>query len=191
MDGPVSEGGAVLASAPQPVNSATTATPGFFSLSDRIGRLRYFTYTLIALVACGLGLIPIYLLSLLMPDALGKLLSTTSFILVKNVMIPLIVFVMSIRRLHDLNANGWWALTVLIPFVTLVLLVLPGQRETNRYGPPPPANPASLALAAVLLPTAVVGLYFFMVSINAAMKPVTAPAADGQAHPPLRNYGGK
>lgn len=161
----------------------------FFSLSDRIGRLRYFTYTLAAMVASAFVLLAIYLASLLLPPALGQLVSTVSFILVKNVMIPLVVFVMSIRRLHDLGYSGWWSLTILVPFVTLVLLALPGKKDANRFGPPPGDNPPALAAAAAGLPAAVLGLYFYMVSINPAPPAADAPAAGSRA--PLKAYGTK
>lgn len=163
--------------------------PVFFSLSGRIGRLRYFSYTLIAIIGCCLLLLVIYMISLLLPAALGKLISVSSFILVKNVMIPMIVFVMSIRRLHDLNANGWWALTILIPLVTLILLVLPGQRVANDYGQAPTRNPQRLLAVAITLPIALLAFYLWMVEINGQMKLLeTTTTSEKGAHQPLRNY---
>ncbi len=144
----------------------TAAEPRFFSLSDRVGRLRYFGYTLGAMFCLGLLLVGVYLVCLLLPAALGKLVSAVTFILVKNVMFPMVVFVMSIRRLHDLNFSGWWSLTVLIPFVTLALLFLPGNKEANRFGPPPPPNPPALGLFALALPAVLIGLYLFSLSVN-------------------------
>ena len=42
------------------------------------------------------------------------------------------------RRLHDLNCSGWWQLLTLIPFVSvlllLVLLFYKGTQESNKYG---------------------------------------------------------
>jgi uncharacterized membrane protein YhaH (DUF805 family) len=172
-----------------PVSAPITesAVPHFFSLSDRVGRLRYFTYIIGAMVGCGFVLVAIYLLAMLLPASLGKLVSVTSYILVKSVVIPLIVFVMSIRRLHDFNASGWWSLTVLIPFVTLALLFVPGNKEANRFGPPPAPNPAGLRLAAIVLPAAVLSLYFFVVSINPDPKSPPPPAESG-TKPQLRSY---
>jgi uncharacterized membrane protein YhaH (DUF805 family) len=45
-----------------------------------------------------------------------------------------------IRRLHDQDKSGWFALLGLIPLVNLVLLVfmfLEGTRGPNRFGPDP------------------------------------------------------
>ncbi|OWY01187.1 hypothetical protein B6V75_16380 [Thioclava sp. F1Mire-8] len=57
----------------------------------------------------------------------------------------LVVFLPSlavlVRRLHDLDRTGWWALIMLIPLIgTLVLLFFTVQRGSprgNRFGPPP------------------------------------------------------
>lgn len=159
----------------------TRASPApavsFFSLSDRVGRVRYFAYCLLGMVACCLLLVLIYLFALLLPAALGKLVLTVSFIIVKNVVVPMIVFVMSIRRLHDLDFNGWWSLCVLIPFVTLILLVWPGQATSNRFGPPPPPTPNFLKGLCVVLPVAIVSFYFYMVEINTGLVRPGAPTA--------------
>ena len=45
------------------------------------------------------------------------------------------------RRLHDTDRSGWWQLVNFVPYVgsivVVVLLLLRGQAEPNRYGPPP------------------------------------------------------
>ncbi|MCP1844723.1 uncharacterized membrane protein YhaH (DUF805 family) [Bradyrhizobium sp. USDA 4524] len=61
-----------------------------------------------------------------------------------------------VKRLHDLNVSGWWALTILaiphlaaalhvkywIPYLALVatLSVLPGSKGDNRFGRDPMAR---------------------------------------------------
>ncbi|UOO82401.1 DUF805 domain-containing protein [Uruburuella testudinis] len=45
-----------------------------------------------------------------------------------------------VRRLHDIDRSGWWALLNLIPLANLVLLVFAcfeGTRGSNRFGPDP------------------------------------------------------
>jgi len=162
------------------------ATPRFFSLSDRVGRLRYLVYILGALSACFFLLVFVYSVAYLLPAGLGKLVSTTSYIMVKSVVFPLIVFVMSIRRLHDFNLSGWWSLLVLIPLVPFALVVIPGKKEANRFGPAPAPNPNSLKVAAVFLPCALFGLYFSSPGNDAKKRILEAPTAQGQ--PALRNY---
>ena len=47
----------------------------------------------------------------------------------------------TVRRLHDTDRSGWWILIGVIPIVgniwLLVLLVLDGQSESNRFGDDP------------------------------------------------------
>jgi uncharacterized membrane protein YhaH (DUF805 family) len=44
-----------------------------------------------------------------------------------------------VRRLHDTDKSGWWMLFALVPVagwvILLVLFLMPGERETNTYGP--------------------------------------------------------
>lgn len=162
----------------------TAAVAQFWSMSARIGRLRYFCYTLFAMLGLAVGLVVIYLLCLLLPTPLASIISSASFILAKNLLIPLVVFVMSIRRLHDLDLSGWWSLAVLIPFATLLLLVLQGKPVPNRFGPPPADNRPALTWSALLLPVAVIGLYLFLVEINPPRDAGSAPT------PVLRPYPG-
>lgn len=49
----------------------------------------------------------------------------------------------TVRRLHDTDRSGWWALAGLIPlvnFVVLYFLVLPGTEGVNQFGSPPSAD---------------------------------------------------
>ena len=50
----------------------------------------------------------------------------------------------TVRRLHDTDRSGWWALIGLIPLlgaiVLLVFMVLEGTRGSNRFGPDPKAG---------------------------------------------------
>jgi uncharacterized membrane protein YhaH (DUF805 family) len=49
-------------------------------------------------------------------------------------------FPLSIRRLHDLNASGWYVLLTFAPFGQFLILWLmfkKGTEGVNRYGEPP------------------------------------------------------
>ncbi len=39
----------------------------------------------------------------------------------------------SVRRLHDANFSGWWAM---LPFVSIFMCMVKGNPQTNKYGPP-------------------------------------------------------
>ena len=43
-----------------------------------------------------------------------------------------------VRRLHDIDKSGWWALLSIVPLVNLVLVVfacMDGTKGENRFGP--------------------------------------------------------
>ena len=46
----------------------------------------------------------------------------------------------AVRRLHDINASGWWSLAIFVPFTNFVLLVRllfgKGTAAKNKYGHP-------------------------------------------------------
>ncbi len=55
--------------------------------------------------------------------------------------IAILLFVYSIgvsmRRFHDLGLSGLFVLLIILPGVPLVLALIPSQKQTNKYGPPP------------------------------------------------------
>jgi uncharacterized membrane protein YhaH (DUF805 family) len=76
----------------------------------------------------------------------GDLESGLGALLVLVLLVPSLA--VSVRRLHDTDRSGWWLLVGLVPgvgvLVLLVLLVLAGSVNSNRYGPPVPAVLLSL-----------------------------------------------
>jgi uncharacterized membrane protein YhaH (DUF805 family) len=155
--------------------------PRIFSLSQRIGRLRYLVYSLLGILACVVFLILVYLLALLLPVADGKLVSTITYIVVKNLVMPLIVLVLTIRRVHDFDLRGWWALLALIPLVTLVFLFIPGSKGNNRFGPPLTPNHPGLRFVAIALPIALLGFYFSPYMRKNEVVPTSQPSVPGLA----------
>lgn len=50
-----------------------------------------------------------------------------------------------VRRLHDLNLSGWWALFGLVPFIGFLMFVpaaFAGTKGPNRFGPRPEGHAA-------------------------------------------------
>lgn len=119
----------------------------FFSLTERIGRLRYLAYgvglgllTLVPLVLC-------YLVALAVPFV-GGALAVLAYI-------ALIVFSwgLMVRRLHDMDKSGLWSLLAFVPIANLVLLIMllfvGGTVGENRFGPQPPPNTGWVIVGAV------------------------------------------
>jgi len=46
---------------------------------------------------------------------------------------------LTIRRLHDCGLKGWWYILNFIfsPFIFLILCLIKGNKDKNKYGPPP------------------------------------------------------
>ena len=46
-------------------------------------------------------------------------------------------FIVTIKRLHDMNTSGWYSIFTIIPFVWLIFLFIPGTSGPNRFGDDP------------------------------------------------------
>jgi hypothetical protein len=59
-----------------------------------------------------------------------------------------------VQRLHDIGWSGWLLLLSLVPVVggvfSLLLFIIPGSTEANRFGPPPPPNSTAVKVLAAL-----------------------------------------
>lgn len=142
-----------------------------FSVQGRIGRLRYLAWSLVVMVAVA-GLFGIAAIVAAISKPVGLLLMALLAIaaLVINVQI-------GVQRLHDIGMSGWLLLLNLVPvigvFVPLLMIVIPGKRGPNRYGPPQPAN--SLAVKALA------ALWLLLV-IGGVLVAITVPAATQYLH---------
>lgn len=132
----------------------------FFALSSRIGRLRYLAY--------GLGLTLLAIVPFCAGAGLAALVPPLGWLLIVATYIGLLFYsvVFAVRRLHDQDLSGWWALLMIVPIGNLVLLVmllfLPGTQGDNRFGPPPAPNNNWVIAGAVvyiaLIPITIIGI---------------------------------
>lgn len=145
--------------------------PKFFSLDGRIGRLRYWAYS----IGAGLLMMPIMILVMgagfltgTVADSgtgggLGGLLGA----LIGYGISFAVTIILARRRLNDLGKTGWLGLLMLIPlvnfFFALWLLFGPGDAQANEYGPPPGPNSTGVKVLAWILPI------IFFVGIIAAV----------------------
>lgn len=128
-----------------------------FSLTQRIGRLRYLAYLLVSYF-----LLPFLgsMLSAILVGSLSRsgLISSTAFapMLMLVVYSPVIfaTFIFTIRRLHDLDRSGWQSLLLFIPIINLIIIValmlVPGEQQTNRFGAPSGENTVFTWLGALI-----------------------------------------
>lgn len=115
-----------------------------FAPRGRFTRLSFIawsvTYTLLATLA--LGVVFGVLLAITgLQDGAADALS-----LVVSLPLSVLAIIFAIRRLHDINASGWWLLLYIVPVVNLVfyivLLVKGGAPGPNDFGPPRPTTGA-------------------------------------------------
>lgn len=146
----------------------TPYSPEFFSLSGRIGRLRYLGYCFGVAV---IGYIGIAVSVFLMMMVLGEDAGIVMAIIVGSVVyIGILVLTIGymVRRLHDLDHSGWFSLLILVPFVNLLLalylLFAPGKSGANRFGPPPVSNTTGVVLL-VVIPGLLMAIMLFAIAI--------------------------
>lgn len=117
-----------------------------FSVQGRIGRVRYLAWSAVMsfifmaayfVAAIGLAVSPI----------VGGVLITAVVIAAIVVSVQI-----GVQRLHDLNWSGWLWLLMLVPIanfvIAILMLVVPGTPEANRFGPPPPPNSTAVKVLA-------------------------------------------
>lgn len=135
-----------------------------FSVSGRIGRVRYLAYSI------GLSLLAFLALGIV--AAIAAAVTGDPSVAIVVVVLSyfaaiLIQFLPAIQRSHDMNVTGWLSLIVLVPFGTLVFLFAPGTRGENNYGLRPPPNGVGVILVACLLPLLFVGGILAAIAIPA------------------------
>ncbi|QKE65615.1 DUF805 domain-containing protein [Aquipseudomonas campi] len=109
-----------------------------FSVNGRIGRVRYLAWSAVLMFAA-LALYFIAAIGLAFAPVFGWILMAALVIAIIVVSVQ-----MGVQRLHDIGWSGWLWLINLVPLVgsvfALIMLVVPGTPDANRYGPPPPPN---------------------------------------------------
>lgn len=113
-----------------------TMAGSLFSFQGRVGRVKYWV-----------TIIPLFLISfaitIVMALATDRGGSGGFAILALFFYVPAIWIVLAtyVKRWHDLGKSGWMTLTLLIPYVNLLILLIlglwPGTSESNKYGEVP------------------------------------------------------
>jgi uncharacterized membrane protein YhaH (DUF805 family) len=110
-----------------------------FSVSGRIGRVRYIAYS-----------VGLYFLSGILAVLLALVDPVLAFLPYAALFI--LAFMLTIQRSHDFNVSGWLALLMLVPLVNLLFLFIPGTDGANKYGAETPPNTTGVLILAWLFP---------------------------------------
>ena len=119
-----------------------------FSISGRIGRLRYLAYT------TGISFAIMFVAGMLGALLGPSLLPVITAIAYIPVIILSIMFM--IQRSHDMDWSGWMCFLGIIPLVGLIWIFKSGTQGENRYGPRPPPNTTGVKIVAVVFPLIVI-----------------------------------
>lgn len=128
-----------------------------FTTDGRIGRLRYLAWSMVMVFAC-LPLFGIAAGVMAASEILGGIL-----IVVLGIAAMVVGIMFGVQRLHDIGWSGWLLLVTLVPVVggvfSLLMFIIPGSTEANRFGSPPPPNSTAVkVLAALWLAVIVLGI---------------------------------
>jgi uncharacterized membrane protein YhaH (DUF805 family) len=127
---------------------ALPSTDHPLSMRGRFGRLSFIAWSaflyfifLFGSIALGISIDIVNISSYSMdPDWLISLQGLTSIgVLIMVLAYVYFALVVTVRRLHDMDRSGWWALLLLLPliniFVWLYIVFGSGDRGINQYGP--------------------------------------------------------
>ncbi len=128
--------------------------PKFFSLSGRLGRLRYLAYT--AGLYC-LAFLPFIILapSMMTGSENAGMSGASGFVIIAAVILVTVgALIFTRRRLNDLNRSGWWQLVSIVPLINIAFYIyvifFSGEKEANRFGPPPTKNSRLIKIVGIL-----------------------------------------
>lgn len=118
------------------------------SIDGRIGRLRFMAWSMVMVTV----LMIVIGLSLSLMSV--SMVSTGLLIAIAGLVFVVFSCMTAAKRLHDVGWSAWLLLIALIPavggFFSILLMIIPGNAGSNRYGPPPPPNHAGVKVLAFL-----------------------------------------
>ncbi len=139
-----------------------------FGVSGRVSRLTYITAVLLSWIA----LLWLGMTALTRPGPF-----TILFFVLGLIVVSVWSLRVTVLRLHDFNASGWWASMFIVPYigeaVSVARLFIPGSRDDNEHGGLP--RPGSQLLAGVLATV-------FVLSIAASWRPAMRAIAQMMAN---------
>lgn len=139
-------------------NLPAVGTLKVFTTDGRIGRLRYLAWSLVMTLVF-IPAIAIFAVALWAGDSSGILSIIAGVIGVAALVVVSIMI--GVQRVHDIGWSGWMILLTFVPAIgtvfTLLMFLMPGSTEANRYGPPPPPNSTAVKVLASLWLVLIVG----------------------------------
>jgi len=144
-----------------PAFGQDTYEPSLFSVHGRIGRIRYLAYgTLIGVMFYAAMVVVMLMFGIGLAAAGQGVEGFTGGALIVMIVVYLVMLVASVilmrRRLHDLDKSAWWMLLLIIPLVNIIfalyMMLAPGSKSSNQYGPMPSKTPTVLWVVGLIGP---------------------------------------
>ena len=109
-----------------------------FSVSGRIGRIRYITYSI------GFSILLLFVVGILsaiiIPIFGNDPGASVAAIALMYIPLYAMLIMFGIQRSHDFNTSGWLSLITFIPLAPLLFWFIPGTHGSNRFGNQPEPN---------------------------------------------------
>lgn len=134
----------------------------WYSLSGRIGRLRYLAYnSIFVLFFILVGILAAILLPMMMSGGSSVLMIVAGLVgVILAIVMTVLSFAFMVRRLNDTGRTGWLSLLIFVPLLNFALLLYlifaKGTEGMNQYGAPAKDNHIGIYIGA-----AVYGLFIF------------------------------
>lgn len=104
------------------------------------GRIRRLEYGLSNIVGNIIGFVMISIVNKAEQEFVSELDTVVIWIFFFIILIPLLWFLIAqtTKRCHDIGISGWWQIIIVfIPILSIVLLLIPGNKGSNKYGNDP------------------------------------------------------
>ena len=117
---------------------------GPWSPRGRFGRLSFMAWNFLLFIVVQLLLLAaaqgrLLMIGMVIAGSVGMIVVGIVGIIVELLVVATFA-IFTMRRLHDLEASGWWSLLFIVPVVNmifgLVLMFKAGTDGANRFGPP-------------------------------------------------------
>lgn len=169
-----------------------------FTFKGRIGRLFYFTMSILSTISLLVNIFFLLVLLGLIGETLSLDNSNNKEILGFLIVIFIIAFTvlainqlsLSTRRLHDMGASGWWSILNYTPVIniifTVVISIIPGNLERNTYGEPPKnefTKHKNLFIVLIITFIVEITIVFLFAKLNNTENKYTQPTTYYQTHP--------
>ncbi|MEM7363107.1 MAG: DUF805 domain-containing protein [Pseudomonadota bacterium] len=160
-----------------PASNVETSDEGFdetpwYSPKGRIGRVKYLGLGLALWLVTALAILVVgMVVGMLAPGEEAVEGIITWIVMLLYIPMFVFAFIFMIKRLHDLGFSGWLSALIIIPLINFILalfvLLWPGNKGSNKFGPPPRPGNKWLGVAVAL---------FFAIFVIGTLAAVFIPA---------------